>query len=272
MFSMITITARSDVIYEPENDFYLSKKSECVRLNRGFYANGHNGVISLKTEPGGSKEITLLKNGEIIYISHTYNKNGEIWGLTGIYPWKNQTRTYYGWVRMDQLLLAYDFISFEEEYGHEFYDFDGSPDALIEAEKIVFWTWPGAGVFTRVLGPPQKERIFDTYFDSGSEQIKREILPHAYMDSEGREWVFISDYMKYDSNVWVCLSNPSNTDIPVFNAEPEPTLWKSDVVYPAPEPQAGLPLLTFIIILVAALVVITAVLIRVFWKKNAKKP
>ena len=60
---------------------------------------------------------------------------------------------------------------------------------------------------------------------------------------------------------WMCLSDPSNSEIPAFLAVPEPTPWQ-----PGEEHSAlpgTLPLPVLIIIPVVVLAAITLVLIRV---------
>jgi hypothetical protein len=273
-----SIYARADAIAEPNNDFHRRNRTNCVSLNRNFYANGKIGSVSVKNEPGSKREVTEIENGEVLYILATYNHNGEIWGIIDMYvpdklddPWLN------GWVPMDDLLLVYDYISFEEDYGFEFCDYDGDEAALREiaevllaADEIVLWSWPGSGVYHNVLGEPYKERSFDFYFSPDPLRFRFVLLPHAYTDSDGREWVFISEVMKYHGNSWVCLSDPSNPNIPAFNPAPEPELWQPGELNL--EKPGGLPTPVLIIILVAAIVIVTAVLIRIFWKKKTDGP
>ena len=253
----LPLIARADVLVEPRNDFHSRNRHSCRPLGRRFYANGESGSISLKTEPGSNNEVEKFENGKIMYISHTYNHNGDIWGLyeSPGGGWLN------GWIPLEQLLVVYDYISFREDFEQEIYIYNGSLDTLIEAEKVVLWTWPGSGEYSNILGAPYKERSFDVYFTSYPGQT---LKPHAYRDDDGREWVFTS--MKYLGNNWVCVNEPTNSMIPAFNPAPEPELWlpgEDHSVLPG-----ALPLPVMVITLVAVLLVITVILIGVFWRKS----
>ena len=288
----IPLTARSDMIAPPpDNVFYLRNRSVCFSLNRGFYANGEEGMIYARTEPGARTGFAEINNGEIVFITHVCRYEGELWGMIDmIASDKTASGITFGWVLMDQLLMAYDYISFRRDHESECHRFSGSTDALVEAEEVVFWKWPGSGKYHRIVGPPYKEQWFDRYFDPNTSIISY-LIPYAYEDHDGREWAFISEYMKYGGNVWVCVSDPSNADIPAFNAEPEPMPWQpaeshmiwtlsearpiseSQVTQSSPADQTGelregLSLPALIIILVAALAIATTVLIRIFWKKK----
>ena len=69
-------------------------------------------------------------------------------------------------------------------------------------------------------------------------------------------------------NVWICVSDPTNSDIPALNPPPPPELWQPGDTNVS---NNWLSTHLLVIILVAALVVGTAVLIRVFWKPNKGK-
>lgn len=253
---MLPLTAYADVLIEPNNDFYTRHRSECVSLNRSFYANGEGGSVSVKQEPGSNTETAVIENSEILNILFTYNDNGEIWGVTEIFSENEPYDTWpNGWIPMSQLLLVYDYASFAEEYQEEFYTFSGSYEALKTANEIVLWSWPGSGELKGTL-----EAL--TVENDGEFNISK-----AYKDKQGQEWGFLV-YWRGERNVWICLSNPASRDIPAFNPPPQPKLWQSDDVNP---PKNGLSLPVIIIILVFVLVAGTAVLVRVFWKPNNGK-
>ena len=253
LMTTLPLSARADMLAEPDNDFYRRNYDKCVALQRSFYANGRSGSVSLKARPGSGGEVLNFENGTVLFIMFTYNNNGTIWGVTEIWEPRKS-----GWLPMDDLLLKYDYISFEEDYRDEFYSYSGAYDALQEIPDLIFYTWPGSGEISRIL---------EAQWRNSSEHEKNFLEGNktAYKDSEGREWVFIP-YLFGRINGWICLSDPLNKDIPAFNAEPQPELWQPGEEHL--EPQGGLSLPTIVIILVAALVIITAVLIRVFWKKK----
>ena len=253
LMATLSITARADIIPEPDNDFYRRNYSVCVPLQRSFYVNGRDGSVALRTEPGSRSEIAEFENGTILFIMFTYNRNGAIWGVTEI--WETRQN---GWLPMDDLLLVYDYISFAEEHEGEFYTFSNALNALETIPDLIFWTWPGSGVIDSVLESKWRtESEHESIFLAGDKD--------AYKDEDGREWVFIP-YLYGRRNAWICLSDPLNMNIPAFNPAPLPEYWQPGYEYSTP--QGGITLPAIVLILVAVVVVATVILIRVFWKKS----
>lgn len=286
IFPCILTTANPIIITGYE--FLAKNIDNCVFRPRYYYVNVEGGVLSVKIEPGAVKETTKLSNGRIVEVSHTYNHNGELWGIVFYsYNHSNSDGSYgsfsefTGWVPMDQLLVKYDYISFEEDYRDEIYDYSGSIEELLKSDHIVCWTWPGSGEITEVLEDRQIKNLSSTLIPS-----------YAYRDSEEREWGFITnrpDLIKTSYSVsWVCLSDPLSKDISAFNPAPEPTLRQLETTNPKEseterthdinidlEPVAitaassdTLSPLLLIIILVIGLATASFTLIIVFWKKR----
>ena len=241
--------ARADVISEPSNDFYNRHREECSHIGRSFYANGEGGSISLLKEPGSKSAVMTIDNGDTLYIDFTYNYRGEDWGIASFYdPDKSYNEWPNGWVPMDQLLLVYDYLAFDNDHEEEFYAYKGGYDSLKAADVIYMWSWPGSGETVGTL----------VYEDSRFMEINT-----AYKDDAGREWGFIG-YWYGNRNFWVCLSDPANDSIDAFNPAPEPALWQptnptgdsqnKDMIVPA-----------LAIILVSCIVIVTGVLIKIFW-------
>ena len=245
----IPLTANADVIMTPINDFYAQHSSECVFLGRSFYINGEAGFVSVKEAPDSTKEIAVIENGECILIQFTYDYKEQSWGAALFW---DQGRPD-GWVPMEQLVPVYDYISFEKEYLKEFYPYGGDYDTLFVAGDIVFWAWPGSGEQAWILEEEWRNAETDANFLQAT---------HAYKDNEGREWGFFP-YVYGRKNTWVCLNDPGNRDIPAFNPPPQPELWQPQN---AGVPQRTLFMPLLIIVLVAAVVVSAAVLIRRFGK------
>ena len=267
LLSFPPIAASADIIFEPPDSFYKKHYADCVNINRNFYANGKDGYIMLKSEPGASGEVAAFVNGTIFNISFAYDRNGEQWGVVTFYAaadsagQNNGTRVNEGtgWIPMSDLVVVYDYISFEEEYGSEFYSYSGdSYDGLSENIELVFWTWPGSGEIA------ETHRISHATNYTESERIWL-TTERAYKDAEGREWGFVPYYYAA-RNRWICLSDPANADIPAFNPAPEPQLWPPIDPGSLPSPRSGAPTLIIIITMVAAVTIGTAVLIKILWK------
>jgi len=261
----LPFAANADVLVEPNNDFYTRHRNECTYLNRSFYANGPSGSVSVKLAPDTKKEIAVIENGESIWIQFTYNHNGQIWGAA-ITSWDWDKPD--GWIPMEQLLLIYDYISFEKEHQEEFYTYSGDYEALYEVDDIVFWTWPGSGVWDLIFNAASLPEDIGIYFDNSN----------TYRDEQGREWGFIG-YMYGKRNFWICLSEPDNKDIPAFNPAPQPKIRQPQDNNTGNTGNTGVTSNTdtvprpfsmpvFIIILVVIVVIGTVVLIKVLWKSG----
>jgi len=246
-------SAYADVVVEPENDFYSRNWRDIVPLDRSFYVSAPSGFASLKKEPGARKDIAQVENGESIYVTHSCLYNGEFWGLTSAYLDSQNSWSPEGWISMDDLLVKYDYIAFAEAHYDEFYTYEGDIEEIKSVGAALVWPWPGAEA------PLWRLEEFD---------IDNLWIYTAYKDDAGREWGFVS-YLYGSQNIWVCISDPINPDIPAFNPAPPPMKWVSDTEHTnIVGDKNNIPVL--IIVLVAAVVIGTFILITVLWKK--KKP
>jgi len=243
LFMIITLVCPvmyvlADMIVEPDDSFFSKNRHRTEYIGRSFYANGEDGFIPIVSEPGSNKRVDAYLNGETIFIQFTISHGGERWGL----------RFPTGWVPMSQLVMVYDQITFAEENDQNWRDFDGDLEKMRETMKVVVWTWPGSGEIVNII--------------RGNHGLLGSFT-RSYTDAEGREWGILGFQPRYYN--WVCISDPSNEDIPAFNAAPIPDLIPAATRIPPPD---GIPILVLITILVVVLVGTTAVLIRVFWKKR----
>lgn len=272
MLAFPIVNASADVIVEPEDDFYSRHRNQCEYLSRRFYANGDDGYVSMLSEPGSRKEISVVKNGETLVIQYTYDYHGERWGV-GYSS---------GWAPMRDFILVYDSISFYEDHKDEFTDNKFDLNVLLDAELVVFWTWPGSGEINMDYKPSASNRDLESIWLDAE---------YCYKDDEGRVWGYIPYFYAVRSQ-WVCLSDPSDKNIPAFNEASAPSLKQpansrlepdsipGPTYYPegsftgppdAPDPPSNGPSLpVLILILVGVLVIVSAVLIAIFWKR--KKP
>ena len=75
-------TARADVIWTPEDSFYEKNYDDCDYVGRRYYANGPKGYVSVVKEPGAREVLDFIPNGEIFYVSMSYDKGiTDTWGL-----------------------------------------------------------------------------------------------------------------------------------------------------------------------------------------------
>lgn len=254
--AVICTTVAADVIWEPDDDFYRREAENCVHLGRSYTANGGGGSVDVLKSPGSGEKVATVENGNTFFIAFTYtDKDDEKWGVIELSD-KGGT----GWIRMDELLVVYDYISFEEEHKNEFRQWKGGYDGLEAGNDVVFWSYPGSGVITR----------------KDSEIDKDLSISYVYTDADGRDWGFVGYYYAV-RNCWVCISDPANDAIPAFNAQsdistPSPGAVSSETTVRAEqqEPQAagGPSAEVLLFVLVAMVVICTLILLKMFWKKK----
>lgn len=258
---MPAVVVYADVIVEPQNDFFFNHRNECVYIDHSFYVNGENGSVSLKKEPGSKKEIAVMQNNEVLYVSHTYDYKGETWGVAEVLTPENQW--VYGWVPLSQLLLIYDYRSFEEDHQDEFKPYTGDYHELLTAEQIVYWKYPCSGIVMGIMTENIEEFVNNFKDSLNKGEIIQPYISYIYTDEEGREWGFSGWGGVTGKDQWICLSDPANEDIPANGLNPTATVRQSGE---ADNPNTGLSEMTIIIILVVVLVAGTGILIRILWK------
>jgi len=247
---MPALVAYADVIVEPEDDFFSRHLNECVYLGRSFYKAGEDGTASVKKAPDSDETVAYISSAEIIYVDYSCLYKGDFWGLTSFYP-DNGWQKLYGWVKLNEFYVLYDYIAFEEDYSEDFYSYTGDYAEIKKTRAAVAWPWPGA------------DSPLWTIEDLDTTNFR---VLHAYKDEQGREWGFVA-YLYGSPNIWFCLSDPLNKDIPAFNPAPKSMIWESETVHHDIGKTVN-PMLVIIIILVAALVIGTIILIKVLWKPN----
>ena len=262
-------TVLADVLIEPDDDFYNRHRSRMRSMNRSFYANGENGYITLLREPDSRREVISFENGKVLYIMFTFDDDGTVWGITEVNISETETRRFVtGWVQMDNLHTIYDSREFFNEHEDEFISrpFDIS-DLDLDGD-LVMWSWPGSG---KVSG------TYDTLHLFGNE-TNMNIGEIVYIDKFEREWGYMAYFYGF-RDVWICITEPSNSNILAFNPAPAPDL------YPAAEPGSvpasdsagygssvqGPSGLILAATLVSLAVTLSLVLIFIFWNKKAKK-
>jgi len=155
---------------------------------------------------------------------------------------------------MDDLLVIYDDIAFEEEHADAIYKYTGDMEEIIEAGSVIIWEWPGSGI------------TFFTFeiFEEDNVWISR-----AYTDAAGLEWGYISFYGR---GGWVCISDPMNYDLPVTDPMPAPAPWVSETSHTdiGTAEKSGSPVI-LIVIIVAALVAGTVLLIKLLYDPKKRR-
>jgi len=227
------LTVYADVVFS--NAFLSKNKDKTEQLGNAysgikFCVNSPLGYVIPRDEPGSKNGVSTTEysyrgaspdgrndksytfsdivfvflNGETVYITNTFLYNGQYWGVM------SPSHTYQppGWILMDDLLLVYSRSDFETENENNFYSYTGNYDAVLSAEKLVEWQWPGSD--------QEKKIIYDNIPKYANVQF-------AYKDKDGREW----GKTTYDG-WWICLNDPENDKIPAFNPSAKAAKWSPD--------------------------------------------
>lgn len=145
----------ADVILEPTDEFYLFNADKCKAPSQeNFYANGANGSMSVKKEPGSSEETASVKNKTAVYVHCTYDLGGTVWGLVKLEKDKNPWESS-GWARMDELVPVGSSNPSTGGY-HDTSARDGGPLSLALIIIPVLAVVGGAVILIRVFWKPNK--------------------------------------------------------------------------------------------------------------------
>lgn len=211
--------AQADVIWEPEDPFYMEKswdedrRDEFVHQDRNYFVNQEQGYLYVVDDPENQNITDGLENGTLVYVSFTYtDSDGVNWGViqyqrtadgdvTPNYgaPGEDGAEVMTGWIRMEDVSLVYDSEAFMEEHRDELELASGQEKVnLEEGEEMQCWTYPGSGSTSGTI-PSVDDNLHVDYL---------------YTDQDGREWGHIVYYYGV-RDVWISLTDPTATDLPV---------------------------------------------------------
>ena len=243
---------QSWVYPEYNDDFYMRYRAHIRNLKRTFIVSSENAYVSVKDGPDLKNEIARLEKGESVFIDYSCLYDGEFWGFLSV---PDSSPALFGWVRLNEFLVLYDYVAFIEDNIDDFFSFYINTDT----EVVIAWQWPGSGVpLWTVEGA-----------DLGVSNIT-----FYYRDADGRVWGFIR-HLYGGGNIWVCLTDPVNPDIPAFNPAPAPAIWISDTEHTDIATLTDIadlknPGILLAVILVVGLVLASIILIFVFWKPKKR--
>ena len=267
MLAALSAPAFADIMWEPYgNSFYEKHREEMSYVNRGYLANGQKGYITILAAPDSLIEVTNLTNGTRFNVGMTWQgKDGILWAVGyHIYQTEDGWNEYMGWVPMSDLALIYDYEEFAADHSGEFEEYDGSGDELTE---VCLYSYPG-GRYSHNLIESKDYMAFSESFE------------HLYTDENGLRWTYVGYYMGRN-NAWACIDDPLNENLGTEGyltvgqvrggsdvippAEPsEDTADTEELIPPAEKVPAARTWTLWVIpvVLIIALAVVTAVLIR----------
>ena len=237
------LTVSADVIFEPENNFYEIHSDECYYFNRPCIAGDDT---CLWDAPNLTTEGEKLQEGDSIYISFVYTDNdGLEWGLA---------ETQDKWILMADLYLEYGSPEFMEEHSDEIYE--DEPYLLSDGTVFVSWSYPESGVIN----------------SSGASVTDDYEITTFYTDPDGRLWGYTA-YMYGTRDVWICLSDMSDTNIPQRVEHELIPAQEADASQIAAVKESGQFSVLFLVVPVIIIAGIAGFLIWWFWirKKRLKR-
>lgn len=189
--------AYADIIWEPsreESPFYDAHRDECEYANRTYYVTaGKDGAIFYDAPDGTGKY--NVTSGMVVYVQFTWKD----WGMVVDAGELNCT-----WVKLSDLTAMYDYRDFLET--HELTE---KPENLTWGEigeQFCLWTYPGSGKYelreVAMLGEGDAAAALEGF------------IRGYYTDESGMVYGYIS-YMYGHQDAFVCVSDPSNTDLRV---------------------------------------------------------
>lgn len=252
----LSVTAFADVIYEPEDPFLLDHIDQCERIDRSYRALTE---VTVYKSPENDMIVDTLVQGTHIYIYYSYtDSRSNVWGYC-----ENYEDDWSGWLPLAYMELVYDYISFNEDYGHTFLDEDGQLSEDYITEKVWFWNYPGS----------------ESGYEFDMAMWSAEYLPEydtVYQDEQGRSWGYVGYYYG-NRHFWICLDDPTADFAALYPdgtpsvdvtqpGETDPTLPAREIV---PQPSSGTTLLRAgVTLAVVACIVVTVILLVKMKKKG----
>ena len=249
MLSALTLPAAADIIIEPSNLFYATHRDKCEYLRvRHYLTNTAEGYVYLYQSPDNTLTVKSYPNGEKVALTWLYTApDGEEWGM--LYDES-------GWFRLSDLSLVYDSREFLKDNEDKCVPYEkGDAEAIngSNASPVISWTYPGG----------EKEEYRITNGDV------TEFVGKTYTDANGTVWGHIG-YMYGMRDFWVCLTAPYDESVGGYALpEHEITLKQEPLAQDAiPVSRANVSTAIIAGVLIVAVVIGTAVLIRVMYVKK----
>ena len=261
LLAMLALAAPAfaDVLWSPvENPFFDAHYHGCEYEGRSYYANGKKGFVTLWDAPDGDMVRAQYQNGETLWAGYIYR--GE-WALISC---RDGRDTLSGWVPLEDLYLVYDHISFEEDYGSEFRDYNGEFADYGGKAGDEFWFWE----YPHAYEPRTTKKITQMELEAllGTSDEVPCCISKVYVDQNDQTWGYV-EWLYGSRDFWLLLDNPTCDGIMTSCISKVDDLIYSGKIVEPQEPVLPGPSYTPYI-LVIAVVVVTAGLLKIFWKKK----
>lgn len=192
----------ADIIAQPyRNGFYDVYYDEC-----DFDSDVRRYIVmtecNVMESPLATNTVRTVEAGSFMDINVFYtDKDGVRWGYDYAYSLSPGITGFdeplSGWVKMENLQVKYDHISFVEEHKQELAKYEGQLDGYIPESSVYLWTYPGSGEAANIIEPYcwfPEEYIFTL----------KQVAMYTYTDTDGKVWIYLS----YGPQGWVYLDDP----------------------------------------------------------------
>lgn len=203
LMALLCPAVYADVIVEPYgNAFFEAHSKECTLVDRNYTVSE---TVSVFASPEDTKLLGRIAAGSIININNVYTAHdGTEWGISIMDGYRDGV-----WMRMSALTVVYDYISFEEEYGHTFTEYDASKHVIPEG-AICVWTYPNSGVVA----------YYKSEVDSDGRDYVTKFIDKVYTDDAGTSWGLVPYYYGV-RNTWIAFADVTEMlGNAVFNSHP----------------------------------------------------
>ena len=246
----LSVPALADVIWEPTNSFYESHSGQCDYENRAYLLGGYEGEVALRSSPQNGYIVKQVENGKRGVVQFIWHGGEMDWGyLYGIEGEETE-----GWAPMDDLSLIYDSQQFMEDHAQELVE---GAAAEVTFSQAVLYDYPG-GPTAYVLEESKEYQPFS------------EIFTTLYTDENGLRWGYVGYYMGHRER-WACLDDPMNEHLGTAVVETAPSAAQLRGSATVTGGFSWQVMLLAAVLLVAAVVAGTVVLIRRFCPKKNEK-
>ena len=223
---LLVPAAHADVLWTPNNSFFERHYDDCTYLGRSYYANGAEGYVTLWDAPNSRTAAAQYENGTALHVYWLY----EDWGCITVWEGRESVD---GWVPMSDLVLIYDNISFEEEYGDQIKPYNGEfADFSGEIDHINFYSYPGAPEINHDIDLTQAPEALDHFMGANGE---KSYISSVFVDENGLTWGYIN-YWRGTRNVWFCLDEPDGDSFPVREVTKVELIPAPEQSEPSPSP------------------------------------
>lgn len=248
----LAVTASADILWEPMKNAYYNhgNHERCITEARA-YVVPEGMTVNLYQSPENGTVLATWEPGTRVYVGFKLDVDGEMWGIG--YAYGNYEEE--GWFRLGRLQKEFSHKEFMDLFGDQCVQDDSIVVTADDVEDYVYtWTYPGSGIGDGQL----PKSILGGEYNDGVVSFSQ-----IYTAPDGSRWGYVGYYMGRCG--WVWLDDPDNPETPTHLQEPLSTVTDTTPFEQAP----GLSNAVYLIIaLVAAVVVVTGVLIVVKKRKS----